>query len=194
MRRHPSFCLVFLFSCFLPPALAMRLVVQRVKRASVTVDSSLVSSINNGVVALVGIHEDDTDEDLAYCARKLAACKLWANKDGKPWKHSVQAMNYDILCVSQFTLYGTVDNKKHSPDYKKSMKSAEAVVAYEKFKSLVAEIYDETKIQDGVFGAMMDVELVNDGPVTLIIDSPQKEAPLPPPLDDGEVEEFEAGK
>ena len=60
------------------------------------------------------------------------------------------------------------------------MKSADAIVAYEKFKSLVADIYDESRIHDGVFGAMMDVELVNDGPVTLVIDSPAREAPRPP--------------
>ena len=106
----------------------------------------------------------------------------------QPWKHSVQAKDFEILCVSQFTLYGTVDNRKHAPDYKRAMKAAEAQVAYEKFKSLVANIYDESKIHDGVFGAMMDVELINDGPVTLVIDSPAK-APqqTPPPTTDEDL-------
>ena len=99
---HNPALLVLLVSLLVAPyTSSMRLVLQRVKRASVAVDSAVVSSINAGVVALVGIHQDDTDDDLAYCARKLAASKLWANEEGKPWKRSVQAMSYDILCVSQ---------------------------------------------------------------------------------------------
>ncbi|GMH56282.1 hypothetical protein TL16_g10238 [Triparma laevis f. inornata] len=159
----------------------MRLVLQRVKRASVTVDSSTISSIDRGIVALVGIHQNDTEDDFQYCAKKLCASKLWNNEAGKPWKQSVVHMGFEILCVSQFTLYGSVANKKHCPDYKLSMKNASARVAYERFKEIVVEIHNPEKVKDGEFAAMMDVELVNDGPVTIIIDSPEKDAPPNPP-------------
>jgi len=76
----------------------------------------------------------------------------------------------DLLLVSQFTLYGTL-SKKNQPDYKLSMKAIPAEILYHKFLSMVRECYDENKVQDGVFGAMMDVELVNDGPVTIVIES-----------------------
>jgi len=149
---------------------AMRIVVQRVKNASVTVDGSIVSSIGAGAISLVGIHENDTQEDLEYCYKKLLGCKLWENEKGAPWRHGVKQRDLEILCVSQFTLYGKL-TKKHQPDYKASMKAIPAKVMYEKFLNLLETNYKSEKIKDGVFGAMMDVALVNDGPVTIIIDS-----------------------
>ena len=77
----------------------------------------------------------------------------------------------ELLLVSQFTLYGSVGNKKHVPDFKYSMKSDAAAEAYNEFKEIVASSYEASKVKDGVFGAMMDVELINDGPVTLVVDS-----------------------
>jgi len=148
---------------------AMRLVVQRVKSASVTVDGSVVSSIGPGAMALVGIHENDTEKDLEYCAKKLLGCKLWANDSG-PWRHGAKTKGLEILCVSQFTLYGKL-TKKNQPDYKASMKSIPAKAMYENFLEMLKSQYEPEKIQDGVFGAMMDVALVNDGPVTIVIDS-----------------------
>lgn len=148
----------------------MRLVVQRVKSASVTVDNNRVSSIGPGILALVGLHEHDTPKDLEYCCKRLVNCKLWANDNGGQWRHSVKQRNLEILLVSQFTLYGTL-SKKHQPDYKRSMKSDPAKSLYSDFVRLVGEVYESERVQDGVFGAMMDVELVNDGPVTIIIES-----------------------
>ncbi len=151
-------------------AIAMRLVLQRVKSASVTVDNTQISSIGPGVLALVGLHENDTEENLVECSKKLLASKLWENDNGGQWRHGVKQKNYEVLCVSQFTLYGTL-SKKNQPDYKLAMKAVPAQELYHKFLALLKENYQEDKIFDGQFGAMMDVELVNDGPVTLVIDS-----------------------
>ena len=91
-------------------------------------------------------------------------------------RQGVKQKNYSILLVSQFTLYGTL-SKKNQPDYKLSMKAIPAEILYNQFLTMVKENYKEDKVKDGVFGAMMDVELVNDGPVTIIIESdvPKKE-------------------
>lgn len=157
----------------------MRLVLQRVKSASVTVDGKMVSAIDRGVLALVGLHEADTSVDLRYCAKKLVAAKLWPNENGKLWRKSVKQMDYEVLCVSQFTLHGDIGNKKHCPDFKRSMKPAEARERYDEFKGFVADEYESRteRVKDGVFGAMMDVAFVNDGPVTLLVDSFQDGAP-----------------
>ena len=153
----------------------MKIVLQRVKRASVTVDQQVVSEIGPGLLALVGLHCEDEAADLEYCRRKLLQAKLWNNEKGSPWRHSVKQKNLEILCVSQFTLYGTLSSKKHTPDYRDSMKSEAARSMYSDFLELLRQDYAKEKIQDGVFGAMMDVELVNDGPVTLVIDSRTKD-------------------
>ncbi len=82
-------------------ALAMRIVLQRVKSASVTVEDAVVSSINRGVVALVGLREGDTTADLEYCAKKLCAAKLWANEEGKGWRKAARQLDYEVLLVSR---------------------------------------------------------------------------------------------
>ena len=106
--------------------------------------------------ALVGIHENDTQKDLEYCAKKLLGCKLWANDAGAPWRHGAKQRDLEILCVSQFTLYGKL-TKKNQPDYKASMKAIPAKAMYENFLDLLKSQYVPEKISDGVFGAMMDV-------------------------------------
>ncbi len=155
---------------------SMRIVVQRVKSASVTVDGEIVSQIGPGILALVGIHEHDATEDVQYCARRLLGAKLWENEEtGGAWRHGVKTKGYQILCVSQFTLYGTLTNKKWQPDYKLAMKSIPAQSLYDEFLEKLRQDYEvEGKIYDGKFGAMMDVALVNDGPVTIVIDSDPK--------------------
>ena len=152
----------------------MRLVVQRVKSASVTVDDKVVSQIGPGLVALVGLHQTDDATDADFCARKLLACKLWANDNGAPWRQSVKQKGYDVLLVSQFTLYGRL-TKKNQPDYQDAMKAIPASALYADFVKQVTESHTTGNVCDGVFGAMMDVALVNDGPVTIMIDSPVKE-------------------
>eukprot|EP00934_Nitzschia_sp_Nitz4_P006974 Nitzschia sp. Nitz4//scaffold190_size42200//1917//2399//NITZ4_007383-RA/size42200-processed-gene-0.56-mRNA-1//1//CDS//3329540117//6964//frame0 len=148
----------------------MRLVLQRVKSASVTVDGEIISSIGPGVLALVGLHQDDSAEDLKYCCTKLLSCKLWPNETGSQWRRGVKQCDLEVLCVSQFTLYGTI-SKKNQPDYRYAMKSDQAREMYGDFLDMLRSNYQEEKIQDGKFGAMMDVALVNDGPVTLVIES-----------------------
>lgn len=106
--------------------------------------------------ALVGIHENDTQKDLEYCAKRLLGCKLWENDAGSPWRHGAKTRGLEILCVSQFTLYGKL-TKKNQPDYKASMKAIPAKAMYENFLELLRTQYEPDKIQDGVFGAMMDV-------------------------------------
>ena len=180
-------------------ASAMRIVLQRVKSASVTVEDAVVSSIGRGVLALVGLREGDTTADLEYCAKKLCAAKLWENEEGKGWRKAARQLDYELLLVShfvetswrsprptgspetalgarsrhasgcpglqpasanrplgrlspailgvfstqvsQFTLYGDVSNKKHVPDFKHSMKTAEALEAYGAFKAMVAQAH-----------------------------------------------------
>jgi D-tyrosyl-tRNA(Tyr) deacylase len=166
---------------------AMKVVIQRVKSASVSVvdENVIISSIGPGILALVGLHVDDTISDLQYCAKRLLNIKLWessssASESGeqptmtKPWRRHVRQLDYEILCVSQFTLYGTVSNTKYQPDYKLAMKTEQARSMYSNFLDILREGYpsaDNCKIKDGAFGKMMDVALVNDGPVTLVIDS-----------------------
>lgn len=129
-----------------------------------------VSAIGPGILALVGLHLEDTESDLQYCAKRLLAIKLWENDSGAPWRQHVKQKGYEMLCVSQFTLYGTL-SKKNQPDYKLAMKSAEAQTLYQLFLDMLRDGYDPSKIRDGAFGEMMDVGLVNDGPVTIVIDS-----------------------
>ena len=148
----------------------MRLVLQRVKSASVTVEGNIISKIGPGVVALVGLHENDNEENLKDCCKKLLAAKLWENDNGGMWRHGVKQKNFDVLCVSQFTLYGKL-SKKNQPDYKLAMKSVPAEALYCQFLEMLRENYQDDKIFDGKFGAMMDVELINDGPVTLVVES-----------------------
>jgi len=151
----------------------MKLVIQRVKSASVTVDGSVISSIGPGVMALVGLHQDDTQEDLQYCCKRLLAAKLFANDNDVAWRHGVKQRNLELLCVSQFTLYGKL-TKKHQPDYKVSMKSIPAQEMYANFIDMLKAAYEPDKIKDGEFGAKMDVALVNDGPVTIVVETEPK--------------------
>ena len=150
--------------------IAMRLVLQRVKSASVTVDGNVVSQIGPGVLALVGLHEHDQKKDLEEGCRKLLAAKLWNNDNGGQWRHGVKQRGLEVLLVSQFTLYGKL-SKKNQPDYKAAMKSDPARLMYSEFVEMVRQAYEGDKVFDGVFGAMMDVALVNDGPVTLIVET-----------------------
>lgn len=167
---RPIICGILVIILEIKIAETMRIVVQRVKTASVSVDSTVVSKIGPGILALVGLHEHDTIENLQDCCRKLLACKLWENENGGQWRHGVKQKDFEVLCVSQFTLYGKL-SKKNQPDYKYAMKNLPASIMYSKFLEMLKDSYHEDKIFDGKFGEMMDVELVNDGPVTLVIES-----------------------
>jgi D-aminoacyl-tRNA deacylase len=164
-----------LWWCLVSCVDSMRLVIQRVHSASVTVDRGEVARIGPGILALVGLEQFDTiDDDLTDCCRQLIKVKLWENDTGKPWRQSVVQKNYEILLVSQFTLCHATPlstKSKFTPDYKAAMKSAPAQMLFDTFCHMVAESLPPSRTQRGVFGSMMDVSLVNDGPVTLVLDS-----------------------
>ncbi|NLJ78406.1 MAG: D-tyrosyl-tRNA(Tyr) deacylase [Tissierellia bacterium] len=145
----------------------MRAVVQRVSRASVRVDGDIVSDIGNGLLVLLGVGEDDDDNDLEYMLGKILGLRIFEDDDGK-MNLSIRDVKGKILVVSQFTLYGDV-RKGRRPSFSTSARPDIAEDIYEKF---VARCKDEgIEVGKGVFGADMDVELINDGPVTILIDS-----------------------
>lgn len=129
--------LYFIFST--TTVTAMRLVLQRVKSASVRVERETISSIGPGIMALVGLHENDTVDNLKDCCRKLLAAKLWENDNGGMWRHGVKQRSLEVLCVSQFTLYGTL-SKKNQPDYKLAMKATPAAALYAQFLTMLKEM------------------------------------------------------
>ncbi|CAG8529487.1 7792_t:CDS:2 [Paraglomus occultum] len=184
----------------------MRAVLQRVLNASVLVDGCQVSSINQGLCILLGIAQDDTSDDLDYMVRKILNVKVFNNEAGdNMWARSVKDAGLEILCVSQFTLYGSVE--KNKPAFHRAMKNAQAKDTYETFLERLKQAYVPERIKekrlanhyliidktgfykvfgdcnyltypipnsicvDGVFGAMMVVNIANDGPVTLELDS-----------------------
>ncbi|CAN6619555.1 D-aminoacyl-tRNA deacylase [Trichomonascus vanleenenianus] len=148
----------------------MRAVIQRVKSASVTVDSQVVSSIGRGLLVLVGVGHEDTEADIEKFANKVTKLRLWPNEDGsQQWRRSVMDVDGDIICVSQFTLFAKV-KKGTKPDFHSAAKGQEAQAIYDKVLARIGELTGK-KIGDGVFGAMMDVALVNDGPVTIEYDT-----------------------
>ncbi|QHN81028.1 D-tyrosyl-tRNA(Tyr) deacylase [Arachis hypogaea] len=149
---------------------AMRAVVQRVASASVEVEGRIVSEIGPGLVVLVGIHDSDSDADADYICRKVLNMRLFPNENtGKAWDHSVMQKKYQVLLVSQFTLYGFLKGNK--PDFHVAMPPQKANPFYASLVDRFRNTYNSDAIKDGVFGAMMKVNLVNDGPVTMQLDS-----------------------
>jgi D-tyrosyl-tRNA(Tyr) deacylase len=146
----------------------MKVVIQRVLHASVTVDGAVVGQISNGLMCLVGIHAEDTQADSEYIIRKILNARLWPSEK-KAWDLSVMQSNHSVLCVSQFTLDCRFQGNK--PDFSKAMAPQAAKEFYENFLENLKAAYMPDRIQDGVFGAKMKVTLENDGPVTVILDS-----------------------
>ena len=145
----------------------MKIVIQSVTQASVEVNDKIVSSIGKGLLILVGIHRDDTEQDCEYIIKKILNMRLF-DVGEKYFDKSVQDLDLEILVVSQFTLYGSLKKGKR-PSFDKAMPPAQAKEFYANFVEKLRALYP--KVQDGVFGAMMKVSLVNDGPVTIIGDS-----------------------
>jgi len=150
----------------------MRIVIQKVSKASVTIEKRVVSSICKGLLVLVGIEDADTDEDIDWLVRKMLQLRIFDDENGV-MNLSVQDVAGDIIIVSQFTLHAST-KKGNRPSYIRASKPDFAVPMYEKFIKKTEEILGKN-VGTGIFGAMMDVALVNDGPVTIIIDSKQKE-------------------
>lgn len=148
----------------------MRVVVQRAKNASVKVEGETVGEIKAGLLLLVGITHDDSDEDIKYCADKIAGLRIFEDEHGK-MNLSVKDVGGAILSISQFTLYGDV-RKGRRPNFMAAAKPDRANPLYQTFNSLLEK--HELTVETGRFGAMMDVSFTNDGPVTLIVDSKDK--------------------
>lgn len=145
----------------------MRVILQRSKRASVTVEGSITGAIESGYVLLVGITHEDTKEDADYCARKIAQMRLFEDEDGK-MNRSIHDAGGDILSISQFTLYGDI-RKGRRPSFIEAARPDHAEPLWNYFNEALRN--EGLKVEEGIFGAMMDVELVNDGPVTMIVES-----------------------
>lgn len=143
----------------------MKVVVQRSKKSSVSVDGKMVSSIDKGLVLLVGFTEGDTEEKLVNMARKVTNLRIFDDEAGIMNK-SILDVGGSILSISQFTLYGDA-TKGNRPSYIKAMKGDEAIVLYEKFN---AELNKYVETLPGVFGADMEVSITNSGPVTIILE------------------------
>ena len=150
----------------------MKVVIQRVTRASVTIEQQLFSSISKGMLILVGIQSDDTDDDINWLASKIVNLRIFDDENGVMNK-SILDTGGEILTVSQFTLMART-KKGNRPSYIDAAPPAISVPLYEKFvATLSQELHKE--IQTGQFGADMKVELMNDGPVTIIIDSKNRQ-------------------
>lgn len=145
----------------------MKVVIQRSKAAFVTVDGQVTGAIEQGYVLLVGITHNDTLDDVAYVAKKVADLRLFEDEDGK-MNHSIIEQGGAILSVSQFTLYG--DTKKgRRPSFIDAARPEQAKPLWDAFNEALRG--HGLHVETGIFGAMMDVALVNDGPVTVIVES-----------------------
>ncbi|WP_297098733.1 D-aminoacyl-tRNA deacylase [uncultured Draconibacterium sp.] len=150
----------------------MRVVIQKVKEASVTVEGEKISAIKNGLLILVGIENEDTQEDIDYLVKKSTQLRVFDDENGV-MNRSVIDVDGDIIVVSQFTLQANT-KKGNRPSYIRAAKPDISIPMYEKFVAAMETALGK-KIGTGKFGAMMDVALINDGPVTIIIDSKQKD-------------------
>lgn len=144
----------------------MRLVIQRVKEGSVSVDNKIVNEIKKGYVILVGINIEDNETDIDYLVRKTLNLRIFDDENGVMNK-SIVDINGEILSISQFTLQATT-KEGNRPSYVNAMKGPDAIKLYEEFNR---KLNGQIKTLPGVFGADMTVNIVNDGPVTIIIDS-----------------------
>jgi D-tyrosyl-tRNA(Tyr) deacylase len=150
----------------------MRVVIQKVKEASVTVANKKISKINHGLLVFVGIEDQDMQDDIEYLVKKVTQLRIFDDENGV-MNLSVQDVNGDVLVVSQFTLHAST-KKGNRPSYIRAAKPDFSIPMYQKFVAAM-EIALNKKVGTGEFGAMMDVALVNDGPTTIIIDSKQKD-------------------
>lgn len=158
----------------------MKAILQRVLSASVTVDKQVVSSIGKGILVLAAVAPGDTEKEADSLAKKIVKMKMWDDEDGGRWKHSVQDIGGEILCVSQFTLLANT-KKGNKPDFHGAMGGDEAKNLYHYFFQKVQQEFQADKVKNGVFQAMMEVALVNDGPVTLEVNA----NPPPPRIPKG---------
>ncbi len=145
----------------------MKALIQRVSKAKVTVDNTITGKIDKGILIFLGITHNDSSEDINYLVDKIINLRIFENDD-KQMDKSVLDINGGLLVISQFTLYGSV-KKGRRPDFTNAAKPDSAKELYEKFIEECRK--SQLKVETGIFAAMMDIELVNDGPVTFMIDS-----------------------
>lgn len=146
----------------------MKVLLQRVSRAAVRVDGQTVGAIDKGLLVLLGVEQDDSDHELEYFADKTAELRIFPDDEGK-MNRSVEEVSGGVLVVSQFTL-AAATRKGRRPSYSKAADPARAEAIYERFMTRLRE--RGLSVAAGVFQAMMEVELVNDGPVTIMLDPP----------------------
>lgn len=149
----------------------MRVILQRVQHASVKVEQEFVGKIEHGILALVGFEPEDTSEDFEWISKKIIQLRIF-NDENNVMNLDIQQVNGDILVVSQFTLHAST-KKGNRPSYIKASKPDLATTQYQKFLSVLEKNFKP--VQKGIFGADMKVDLLNDGPVTIFIDSKNKE-------------------
>lgn len=147
----------------------MKVLIQRVKNASVTVDSHEISGIDKGLLLFVGIGKEDNEEDVKYMARKVLNLRIFSDENGK-MNLNIKDVNGQILSVSQFTLYANT-SKGNRPGFDLSAEPEKARQYWQRFNGLLRE--GDVDVREGIFGAHMDVVLINDGPVTIWLDSKQ---------------------
>jgi len=150
----------------------LRAVIQRVSEASVVVEDKKVANIQHGILVLLGIEIEDSKEDADWLINKISALRIFSDSEGK-MNNSILDVDGDVIVVSQFTLHAKT-KKGNRPSYIKSARPEQAIPLYEQFKNELSEVIGK-QVQSGEFGADMKVSLVNDGPVTIIIDSKNKE-------------------
>ena len=149
----------------------MRIVIQRVKSASVSIDNSLFSGIEKGLLILVGFEEADNQEDIEWLCKKIIDLRIFADENGK-MNLNIRDVQGEMLVISQFTLHAST-KKGNRPSYLKAARPEKAIPLYEVFVKKLSDTFQK-EIKTGVFGADMQVSLVNDGPVTICIDSKNK--------------------
>lgn len=150
----------------------MRAVIQRVTRASVTIDGECTASIGVGFLVLLGVEEADTEEDSLWLAGKIARMRVFEDEEGL-MNRSIEDVQGNMLVVSQFTLFAST-KKGNRPSYIRAARPDTAIPLYEHFVNTLKQEFSGS-VQTGVFGADMKVDLLNDGPVTIVIDTKNKE-------------------
>ena len=149
----------------------MRVVIQRVSKASVVINSNEICNINNGLLILLGIELKDSDEDIVWLTKKIINLRIFSDENGK-MNHSITDVSGEIIVVSQFTLHAKT-KKGNRPSYINAAKPELAIPLYEKFTDFL-RTESKLNVYTGKFGADMKVSLINDGPVTIILDSQEK--------------------
>ena len=150
----------------------MRVVIQRVSEASVLINQEIIASVRKGLVVLVGIETEDTNEDSLWLANKISQLRIFSDKDEK-MNLSISEIDGDIILVSQFTLHAKT-KKGNRPSYIHAARPEQAIPLYEQFKKDLSLAIGK-QVQSGEFGSDMKVSLTNDGPVTILIDTKNKE-------------------